>query len=442
MNRRGVKIQKVFPHSAAFKAGIKEGDRVISINGHYVKDALDIMFHSDTEYLNIFVLRGEERLNFQILRDNTSLGIEVEPFIIRRCKNKCLFCFVEQLPKGLRKSLYIKDEDYRASFLYGNYITLTNLTSNDYDRIKKMHLSPLYVSVHAVDTEIRNTLLGNYDAPPILHELKKLAKMKIRMHTQVVLCPEYNDGDVLEKTILELYKFYPYVSSLAIVPVGLTKYHKNGLKPVTPYKAEETIKIVEPLQKRFRRKHGISFVYLADEFYIRCEKPFPPIRTYDEFPQIENGVGLVPLFLYKAMKLDIPSIKTKRRFIAFTGVSFYPYLLQFVEKLKEKGIAIDLYPIKNNLFGEGVTVTGLLTGEDIIKGLALYTEPGDIILVPDVTVRDSEDMFLDNMTIQDIERILSVNPVKIGTEPEDLLETIKALGSSNERKKATALERK
>ncbi len=421
MNRRGLKIESIQPDSPAYKAGIRQGDRIISINGHTVKDVLDVMFFSDSEELNIVVSRDRKELNFEIILEFEPLGLEVEPFPIKRCRNKCIFCFVEQLPKGLRKSLYIKDEDYRASFLYGNYITLTNLSQKDYERIEKMRLSPLYISVHAVNPEIRNMMLGNYDAFPVLDELKKLAKMKIKMHTQVVLCSGINDGEILEETILELHKLYPYVSSIAIVPVGLTKYHKNGLQPVSKQKAKEVIKLVEPFQKKFRKKHGLSFVYLADEFYIKAEMAFPPIKNYDDFPQIENGVGMVPLFMQKAMKINIPSKKVKNRFITFTGISFYPYLLSFIERIKQKNIPIEAYPIKNNLFGETVTVTGLLPGEDIIKELAPHVEPKDIILVPDITIRDTEDMFIDNLTIKDIEKILKAKTVKIGTEPEDLL---------------------
>jgi len=424
MTKSGVKIEYISPKSPAYKAGLKEGDVILSINRHPVKDALDLMFYGDEEFLKITVERDGKRIIFNVRRRTSPLGIQVEPFRIKRCVNKCLFCFVEQLPRGLRKSLYVKDEDYRASFLYGNYITLTNLTQKDYERIKEMKLSPLYISVHATDPEIRNTLLGNFDAPPVMMELKKLVRSKIRMHTQIVLCPGINDGEVLEKTISELYKLYPYVSSIAIVPVGLTKYHKNGLTPVTKGKAEEVVKTVEKFQKRFRKKYGVSFVYLADEFYIKAEKPFPSLNIYDELPQIENGVGMIPLFMTRAMKITIPSINSKKRFITFTGTSFYPYLSQFIEKLKKKNIPIDVYPLKNNMFGETVTVTGLLTGEDVVKGLASYVEPGDILLVPDVTMKDSEDMFIDDLKISDIEKILKVKALKITPEPESLIRAI------------------
>jgi len=427
MIHRGVRIECIKPQSSAQRAGLKEGDIILSINRHSIKDILDLMYYSDENVLKVTVLRENKKHTYIIEKYYEPLGIEVEPFRIKRCRNKCLFCFVEQLPKGLRKSLYVKDEDYRASFLYGNYITLTNLKNEDYDRIKKLFLSPLYISVHATDTEVRNQLLGNYEAPPILIELKKLAKNKIRMHTQIVLCPGINDGDVLEKTILDLYKFYPYVSSIAVVPVGLTKYHKNNLKPVTKSKAEEVINLVEAFQNRFKKKHGIAIVYLADEFYIKAQKNFPQSSIYDDFPQIENGVGMVPLFIKEAKKINIPQFKIKKRLVAFTGESFFPYLKQFIEKLQKKDIPIDLIPIKNNLFGESVTVTGLLAGEDIIKGLASNVEKDDIVLIPDVIMKDTDNRFLDDLTPSDIEKILQVKTVKIGTQPSDLLEFISTI---------------
>lgn len=427
MKARGVKIEHIEPNSPAEKGGLKKGDIIISINKHRIKDTLDLIFYSGDEILRIDVLRDGEIINLIVEKAYKPFGVEVEPFRVKKCRNKCLFCFVEQLPKGLRKSLYIKDEDYRASFLYGNYITLTNLTKDDYARIKKLNLNPLYVSVHATDPDIRNKLLGNYDAPPILSELKKLKKNKIKVHTQIVLCPGINDGEVLEKTITDLYKLYPYVSSIAIVPVGLTKYHKNNLQPVTKQKAEEIIALVESYQKRFFKKHGITIVYLADEFYIKAEKDFPKINFYDDLPQLENGVGMVPLFLHKVKKLSIPTINLNKRVVTFTGISFYPFLLEFVEKLKKNNIIIDLIPIKNNLFGGSVTVTGLLSGEDIIKGLAPYVEKNNIVLVPETTMNDVDNKFLDDLTLNDIERILEVKTLKVGTDPSDLISVLKTL---------------
>lgn len=427
MKMKGVKVERVYPSSPAERAGVRVGDLILSVNRHGVNDVIDLMYYGNDDQLRITVLRDGKRHTLNLRPDSQGLGVEVEPFRIKRCRNKCLFCFVEQLPKGLRKSLYIKDEDYRASFLYGNYITLTNLKKEDYERIKKLRLSPLYVSVHATDPEVRALLIGNYDAPPVLFEIKKLVKSKIRLHCQIVLCPEINDGQVLERTILDLYKFYPYVSSVAVVPVGLTKYHKNRLKPVTKDKALEVITLVEGFQRRFRKKHGVSFVYLADEFYIKAAKTFPELKIYDELPQIENGVGMVPLFIKKAQRVNISGINLKNRILTFTGESFYPYLLPFIDKLKSKGIPIELIMVKNTLFGESVTVTGLLSGEDIIKALSPHVERGDIVLVPEVTMRDLDQTFIDDLKLRDLERILDVKALIVGTEPEDLIKTIKSL---------------
>lgn len=427
MKQRGLRIEYIQPGSTAERAGLKVGDKIISINSHRVRDVIDVMFYSAEDTVTLQIYRDGKGVDIKIENLDEPLGIEIEPFKIKRCTNKCIFCFVDQLPKGLRKSLYIKDEDYRASFLYGNYITLTNLKKEDYERIKKLSLSPLYVSVHATDPEIRNKILGNYDAPPILLELKKLFKNKIRVHTQIVLCPGINDGEVLEKTIVELYKFYPYVNSIAVVPVGLTKYQRNNLTAVDKKKAEETISLAQALQRRFLRKHGITFLYLADEFYIKAEKQFPDVKYYDDFPQIENGVGMVPLFMERAEKLKIPTLKLKQRIVTFTGKSFYPYLLSFIEKLKRKDIPIDLVTINNNLFGDGVTVTGLLSGEDIIKGLAPFVEKNDIVAIPEVTVKDGKDRFLDDMTLKDVENILQVKAIITGMNPLDLINCLSSL---------------
>lgn len=424
---KGVKVERVYPSSPAEKAGLREGDFIISVNRHKINDVIDLMFYGNDEELKLTIVREGKKHTLSFKSNGLGLGLEVEPFKIKRCRNKCLFCFVEQLPKGLRKSLYVKDEDYRASFLYGNYITLTNLKNEDYERIKNLKLSPLYISVHATDPEVRAFLIGNYDAPPILFEIKKLVKSKIRLHCQIVLCPGINDGEILERTILDLYKFYPYISSVAVVPVGLTKYHKNGLKPVTRSKAEEVIALVEGLQRRFHRKHGVSFVYLADEFYIKASKSFPALKVYDELPQIENGVGMVPLFMKKAQRINVSGINLKNRVITFTGESFYPYLHSYIEKLKNRGLPIDLIPVKNSLFGETVTVTGLLSGEDIIKSVSPYVERGDIILVPDVTMREFDNTFIDDLGLEDLERILNVRAIRVGTEPEDLIQTLKTL---------------
>jgi putative radical SAM enzyme (TIGR03279 family) len=342
------------------------------------------------------------------------------------CKNNCIFCFVKQLPKGLRKTLYIKDEDYRLSFLYGNYITLSNLSKEDKSRIIEQRLSPLYISVHTTNRTLRNRLLGNAKAPDILKELKSFSDKKIRFNIQIVLCPDYNDGKELERTLGDLYKFYPYVLSIAVVPVGLTMYKKHNIRPVEKADAEHAIKIIETYQKRFKKKYGNPVVYGADELYLKSGIPFPPLKEYGSLHQIENGVGMIPLFINQAKKIKLPkTLQRKKKFLTFTGQSFYPFLKTFIARLTEKENLniIDVVPVENRFFGLSITVTGLLTGRDIIKTLLDRIEGHEMILLPDVVLNE-ENRLLDNITLNDIEEALGIPARKIKSTPEGLIKGI------------------
>jgi putative radical SAM enzyme (TIGR03279 family) len=311
------------------------------------------------------------------------------------------------------------------SFLYGNYVTLTNLRKEDKKRIIEQRLSPLYVSVHSTSKSLRNKLLGNVKAPDILKEIKFFTDNKIRLHTQIVLCPGYNDGEELHKTIHELCSFYPYASSLAVVPVGLTMYRNLAIKPVEKEEARDAVKIIEFFQKRFKKKHGDPIVYGADELYIKAEIPFPPLKDYGDFPQIENGVGMVMLFMNCVRKLKVPKMNLRRkRFLTFTGLSFYPFLKKFIKLLNTEGIHIDLMPVENRFFGTSVTVTGLLTGKDVIKALFDRIGAQETILVPDVVLREGEDMFLDDITLRDMEEAVGIPVKKIESTPEGLIQGI------------------
>ncbi len=423
-------IEEVEEKSPAQKAGLKRGDIILSINGIRIKDAIDLLYYGNEPLLNIKVKRGDKNLKIDIERhDARDLGIKVSAFPIKRCRNKCIFCFVNQLPKGLRKSLYIKDDDYRLSFLYGNFVTLTNLTDDERERIKEQYLSPLYISVHHTDRKKRNIMLGNPDAPDIMKEIKEFARAKIKMHCQIVLCPGYNDGEDLKKTIRDLARFYPHVSSIAVVPVGLTKYNKVPLRPVTKQDAIRAIEIVESMDRRFKKKHGRHLVHAADELYIKAGIPLPDVKRYEGFPQLENGVGLVTLFIEDAKKLKRPAHLPKKRIITFTGESFYPYLNRFMEGLKtEHRLNIELFMIKNRFFGETVTVTGLITGRDIIEGLADKVGRGDYLFIPDVTTRDGGEEFLDGITMKDISKTLSVDVMKIESTPQGFIKALEFCG--------------
>ncbi len=434
MISNGVKIEGIHPGSIGDKAGIKEGDYLLRINDKVVRDVIDYHFYMQENRLKLELRKeGGNRWEIEIEKGEAEdLGLELSPFKIRQCRNRCVFCFVNHLPKGMRKSLYIKDEDYRMSFLYGNYVTLTNISAEDKKRIYEERLSPLYISVHATDKKLRNHILGNPDAPDIMKEIKELVSHKIRIHAQIVLCPGINDGSHLIRTVEDLGRFYPYVSSIAVVPVGLTKYRKNpDLRPYTQDEAIRVVKSLGPVRKRFRKKHGDTFVYPSDEFYIKAGLDFPPLKEYGDFPQIENGVGLVPVFIDRFEKGVSEIKKTADRgkvFTTFTGVSFSPFLKRLVEdpthradKSKMSGISeLEVITVENRFFGDSVTVTGLLTGQDIIGALKGKVS-GDTILIPSVTLRDGGDMFLDGMTPKDIENAVGIRTKVIDATTEGLI---------------------
>jgi putative radical SAM enzyme (TIGR03279 family) len=318
--------------------------------------------------------------------------------------------------------LYVKDEDYRMSFLCGNYITLTNLSKEDKKRIVDQRLSPLYISVHATNRELRNRLLGNAKAPDIMKELKFFTDHKIRCNIQIVVCPGYNDGKQLQQTLSNLYKFYPYVLSIAVVPVGLTQYRKHSIKPIEKEDAENALAIIESFQKRFMKKHGTAIIYAADELYLKAGHQFPPLKEYGDLNQIENGVGMIPLFLQQAKRLRVPkNLLRRKKFLTLTGQSFYPFLKKFIERLSEReNLQIDAVPVENHFFGKLITVTGLLTGRDVIKTILDRTDGYEMILIPEV-VLDNEDRFLDDVTLPDMEEALKIPVRKISATPEGLL---------------------
>jgi putative radical SAM enzyme (TIGR03279 family) len=426
-SKKGIEIENIVPGSPADKAKLCRGDVLLSINSHPLNDAIDFMFHNSSEGLDIEFSRNGTKSATQIAScEGDDMGISIKPFKVRLCKNNCLFCFVKQLPKGLRKSLYIKDEDYRLSFLYGNYMTLSNLDSRDKKRIVEQRLSPLYISVHSTNRSVRNRLIGNTRATDVMKELRFFADNKIRMHTQIVMCPGYNDGAELKNTISDLYKLYPYISSIAVVPVGLTMHRKPLVNPVTREDALKTIGIIEAFQKRFRKKHGDSIVYCSDEMYIKADLPFPNLREYDSLPQIENGVGLVPLFLSQAKKVRAPKqMLQQAHFLTFTGTSFYPFLKRFIDRLSEKvKISLDAVPVENNFFGTSVTVAGLLTGRDIIKSLRDNNGPHEVLLVPDVMLREDEDVFLDDVSLGDVEEATGLRVIRTEATPQGLIDEI------------------
>ena len=426
-SNKGITIESISPGSIAEAAGLRAGDVVCDINSLPMRDVIDFMFHKDEDQLSIGFRRDGARRTISISSDSgDDLGISFKPIKVKTCNNNCIFCFVKQLPKGLRRSLYIKDEDYRLSFLYGNYMTLSNITSEDRKRIVEQRLSPLYISVHTTNRSLRNKMLGNPRAQDIMKELKFFSTNKLRMHIQIVLCPGYNDGLELQNTINDIYKFYPYVSSVAVVPVGLTRHRKLQLQPVAKGDALAAIRIVESFQKRFKKKHGEPIVHCSDEMYIKAEKTFPPLKEYGVFSQIENGVGMVPLFKNQSKKVKIPkALSRKKNFLAFTGVSFFPYLNKFIGHIREQeDVNITVIPIENEFFGQSVTVTGLLTGRDVIKALHDIADSYDILIVPDVVLKEGDNVFLDDVSLGDIEDATGLKTAVTDGTPQGFIDTI------------------
>jgi putative radical SAM enzyme (TIGR03279 family) len=389
---------------------IAEGDHLIAINGHPINDMLDYCFHAADEEL-ILRVRKDDGSIIEIEYDtfeNGPLEIEFHPDPIMRCKNKCVFCFIHQLPKGLRKTLYVKDEDYRLSFAHGNYITLTNLNSDDFKRIIDMHLSPLYISVHTTDERLRRYMLGNERIPKLMPQIKKLVRAGIDLHTQIVICPGLNDGDHLTRTINDLAGFYPNLQSVAIVPVGLTKHRQKlyNLKKVTPKLAGKILGLIHGMQKDFQREFGSRFIYPADEFFLMAGRPVPPKGYYEAFPQVENGVGMIRS-LISSRKLPAMKLKKKLTATIVTGLlAAGPITEIFAHKLeKVEGFDINIHPVENKLMGKSVTVSGLLGGEDIYNSLKKMNDPGDMIFLPPNCLND-DNLFLDNWKPSVIERKL------------------------------------
>lgn len=397
--------------------GMGHGDFLISINGHEINDLLDYRFYSaDEELTLVFQKKDGTRiiLEYDTFEDGP-FEIDFKPDPIERCKNKCVFCFIHQLPKGLRKSLYVKDEDYRLSFTHGNYVTLTNISEEDFQRIIEMRLSPLYVSVHTTNEELRKFMLGKNDIPPIVPQLKKLAGAEIEIHTQIVVCPDLNDKDELAKTIVDLATLHPQLRSVAIVPVGLTTHRLRlpKLQPVTSEIAAQILDQCDILQKKYLRAMGTRFLFPADELFLKAGRTIPSRKYYEDFPQIENGVGMVR-DLMSSRKLPPLKLKNKIKALIPTGTSIAKTLRHVLaQKLDNiKGFEYKVIPVENHLMGKSVTVSGLLGGEDIFRGLKKVVNQGDMILLPPNCLND-DGFFLDEWTPSDLEKKLKM-PVVSG----------------------------
>ena len=409
-----LKISNLDKNSIARKVGLKKDDIIISFDNSPALDMLDVAYYDSQGHFVMQVNRNGKTITIEV--DKLSwqqMGWDfydecyLEP---RWCANKCIFCFVDQLPKGQRPTLYVKDDDWRLSFVSGNYVTLTNIKDTEVQRIVDKKFSPLYVSVHATDDDVRRKLLGNKNARPIMPLLKQFADAGISMCTQVVMCPGINDKQVLQQTMEDVFSLYPFVQNLAVVPVGLTKHRCNlsQLDLVDKDLANDTIDMVEAFDKQCFDKTGEHFVYCSDEMYVYAQRDIPPYSYYGDFNQLENGVGLLADFSYQFDLAFADAYKAKNKsFTVVTGVSAAPFMQKAIDKAKTAfpQLNANVVAVTNKFFGETVTVAGLVVGQDIVDTLASRNDIGDVLMLPRVMLREIEDVFLDVMTLQQFKQL-------------------------------------
>ncbi len=433
-----VLIKDVMTGSIADEAGIKRGDYLIRIGEHDINDVLDYRFYITEQRIKLLIHRGPELLTFSLKKPRyDDIGLEFDTFLMdekKSCHNKCIFCFIDQLPKGMRDTLYFKDDDSRLSFLMGNYITLTNMNERDISRIIEMKMSPINISVHTTDPELRCTMLSNRFAGSAFETMKRFKEAEIEMHCQIVLCNGVNDGEALSSTLRDLASLYPAVSSVSVVPAGLTK-HRDNLYPLKPYSEQECDEIitqVEEFADACYKKHGSRIFFCGDELYIKAKRKFPSGKYYEGYPQIENGVGMIRSMAdeFKAAMKDIRSVEGANTPCSIaTGEAAYTFIDTLVKQLKSlcPSLICNVYKIKNDFFGENITVAGLITGKDIyhqLRGKPL----GDVLYLPSVMLRHDRDRFLDDTTPSWLEGKLNVKIKFIDNDGYEFAE--KLLGMS------------
>ncbi|MBB6216984.1 putative radical SAM enzyme (TIGR03279 family) [Anaerosolibacter carboniphilus] len=415
-------ISEVVPGSIGERIGIESGDILLSINGQKIEDIIEYMFFISDERLDVSIRKenGEVR-NYHIRKDyDEDLGIVFENPIIdqaKSCRNKCIFCFIDQLPSHMRETLYFKDDDSRLSFLQGNFVTLTNMSDEDIDKIIRYRISPINVSIHTTDPALRIKMLNNKTAGNIYERLKRLTDVGIRINGQIVLCPGINDGERLDKTIVDLAQLYPALESVAIVPVGVTNFREK-LFPLDTYhkdSANEVIEQIDKWQKKLYKQIHTRFAFLSDEFYVLADRSIPSYEEYESFPQIENGVGLMAMFEHELMdelfKLQARKIKHKKISI-ITGISAKAFLAGLSRKIEQRfeGLELKVYAIENEFFGRTITVAGLITGQDILNQLK-SKDLGERIIIPESMLKAGEEIFLDNVTVGELQEKLDAEVV-------------------------------
>lgn len=427
-------IRSVEEGSIAWELGIEAGDKLLSINGNEIEDVFDYHFLVNDEELVVLIEKEDgEEWELEIEKDyEEDLGIEFEQGLMdeyRSCRNKCMFCFIDQMPKGMRETLYFKDDDSRLSFLQGNYITLTNMSDDDVRRIVKYHLEPINVSFQTTNPELRCKMLHNRFAGEALKKVDILYEGGITMNGQIVLCKGVNDGEELERSIRDLTKYLPNLQSVSVVPVGLTKY-RDGLyllEPFTKEEAKEVLRTIHKWQNQIYEEYGIHFIHAGDEWYILAGEELPEEERYDGYLQLENGVGMLRLLMnefeegFAALEGD----GRTREISMATGVLAYPYLKKMLERLKEKypNVTVHLYQIINHFFGEKITVAGLITGQDLVAQLK-GQELGECLYLPCSMMRSGEDVFLDDMSLLDVKETLQVEVDIVKSSGQDFIEAV------------------
>ncbi len=427
-------VAQVASGSIAEELEIEAGDALLEINGNKIEDIFDYQYYTQDEYIEVLIRKpsGEEWLLEIDKEYDEDLGITFENGLMddyRSCHNKCIFCFIDQMPKGMRDTLYFKDDDSRLSFLQGNYVTLTNMSEEDIDRIIKYHLSPINVSFQTTNPELRCKMLSNRFAGDALKKAWRLAKAGIVMNGQIVLCKGVNDGEELERSIRDLAEYLPNLESVSVVPVGLSKY-REGLYPLEPFTkedAKEVLHTIHTWQDKLYQEHGIHFIHASDEWYILAEEELPEEERYDGYLQLENGVGMLRLLLdefaegMQELTKDVPPAKLSLA----TGKLAFPYIKRMAEQMMETYSQLELhvYEVRNDFFGEMITVSGLLTGQDILAQLQ-GKELGDRLLLPQNVLRSGETVFLDDMTVAELEKALQVKVDIVKSSGQDFIDAI------------------
>lgn len=432
-------IKEVYPGSIAEEMGIEPGDVLLRINKQEIGDVFDYRYYIKDDYIEVLIRKadGEEWL-LEIDKDyDDDLGIEFDNGLMsdyRSCSNKCIFCFIDQMPPGMRETLYFKDDDSRLSFLQGNYITLTNMTEKDVERIIHMQLAPINISVQSTNPELRCKMLHNRFAGDKLKYLDQLYEGHVEMNGQIVCCKGVNDGEELRRSIEDLSKYLPFMRSVSAVPAGITKY-RDGLYPLELYtkeEAEAVIELIESYQKKFYEEYGLHFIHASDEWYITAERDFPEEERYDGYIQLENGVGMMRLFIeeFEEAVKHLEGKPMERTLTIATGKLTYPTICQFAEQLMKlyPGLVVHVYAIRNDFFGETITVSGLITGQDLVKQLLEYKEQGvdlgETLLIPSNMLRTGEEVFLDDMTVQQVEEALKMHLTAIEPGGQDFVDAI------------------